>query len=268
MTWSTHFTWELVLPPSRPSRHDLAVVTRHLNPLERDVPVCVMGSTPEFRDTAARLGFSDVTVVDSSREFHAYSESLRCFNTEDNETYINADWREYFPGISKQFGAILSDLTMGNIPYADRDHLYRAIERSLSPGGLYIDKVLTRQGPLYTSSELRKIFDASPLNLASVNDFNCRALFCHAFQGEAIASSSRYDELATDFADHPVILKHIELCEKITPRGMTWYYGRNWSEVSRQYLTSALLVDQVPQPVDTPYYGHAQTFVFQSRKDY
>jgi hypothetical protein len=224
-----------------------------------------MGSTPELRDLAARLGFNKVVVVDSSSPFFAYATTLCAHNYFDNETLVNDDWRAFFGQNESTFGAILSDLTMGNVPYSDRKDLYGDIGSSLLSGGYFIDKVLTREAPLVSTEEIRNRFRSSPVNWAVVNEFNCAALFCSATHGETIDSTERYAELLSEFANYDVIVKLTNLCERITPSGMTWYYGKDWSAVAEQYMCPSWRVARIPQPTDSPYHGHAYHLIHRKR---
>ena len=61
--WDQMESWELVLPPSRPSRQHLDWFRGQVSEFPSDVPIAILGSTPELRDMLASLGFFNVYVA-------------------------------------------------------------------------------------------------------------------------------------------------------------------------------------------------------------
>ena len=53
--WDRMTSWELVLPPSRPSQQHLDWFRKHLGELQQDDPIAILGSTPELRDLLAQF---------------------------------------------------------------------------------------------------------------------------------------------------------------------------------------------------------------------
>ena len=69
--WDRIESWELVLPPSRPSQQHLDWFRKHLGKLRTDEPIAILGSTPELRDLLALLGFRNINVLERNVEFLA-----------------------------------------------------------------------------------------------------------------------------------------------------------------------------------------------------
>lgn len=242
------------------------MISAAIGTLSRDCPVAIMGSTPEFRDLAISMGFNRIVVVDRSDEFSRRMTHLMSFSGRDVEEVKIESWQEHFTGASEDYGAILSDLTLGNIPYVERRGLYDAIRNSLLPGGIFIDKVLTNEASRISMSEIRARFGEMPVNLETVNRFNCLALFCSdLYPAGELDSDKLYDQLSAELGQDPRLLHFNELCQRITPRGMRWHYGRPWSEVAEDYVTGMELICRVPQPETSPYWGHAYQFIHKRR---
>ena len=141
-------SWELVLPPSRPSQQHLDWFRKHAGELRADDPIAILGSTPELRDLLALLGFRDVYVLERNAAFLARMNGLRV--RPSTETVLYGDWMQTLPGYSGRFAAVLSDLTSGNVPYKQRREFYSLIAESLRPGGMFCDKLLSYPIPMRT----------------------------------------------------------------------------------------------------------------------
>ena len=79
-TWNRMKSWELVLPPSRPSQQHLDWFRKHATELRMDDPIAILGSTPELCDMLALLGFRDVYLLERNVAFLGKNGSLTCEN--------------------------------------------------------------------------------------------------------------------------------------------------------------------------------------------
>lgn len=260
--WSGHDSWHLVLPPSRPSTFGLRSIAEQIEPLPRRGPVAVLGSTPELRDLLARMRFEDVDVVDANDVFHKRMEPLRSWR-DSREFFVHSTWQRHFEAIDRRYVLILSDLTLGNVRYDEREALYAGIARSLRDEGLFIDRVLTNEAPKLTLGEVAREFVNMPVNLRTINDFNCKALFCSELSdGGVVDSSAFYAALEEEFAGQPTLMALIAACMHITPPGMTWDYGKPWIDVERQYVRDLSRRYRLPEPESSAYFGHAYQFTY------
>ena len=249
--WDRMRSWELVLPPSRPSGHHLAWFRRQLSGLCPHDPVAVLGSTPELRDLLALHGFRDVCVLERNASFLEQMNQLRV--TTAHETLVQGDWMQTLPDSAGRFAAIFSDLTSGNVPYSQQKDFYSLIAQSLRPGGIFCDKLLTYPIPHESVDALLTKYEAEPVNLDTVNRFNCEMFFCSALL-------SRFGKVDTDRFYAYLRQKNLGLTVRailerlplITPPGMTWYYGLPWTlvrdVVDSRLFCSAEQVEVEPSP--------------------
>ena len=54
LDWNSFNTWHLVLPPSRPDHLQLNRISDALTNKNKNQPIAILGSTPEFRDLCHR----------------------------------------------------------------------------------------------------------------------------------------------------------------------------------------------------------------------
>ncbi len=257
--WSRHHAWTQVLPPSRPTPQELTRV-RDVISTFRNPRVAVMGSTPEFRTICGQMLVTGVVTIDNSLEFHESVDPL-VTTRPTSERFVHTSWQRFFLETDDLFDLILSDLTLGNIPYEERPQLFRDIHRTLKRGGYFIDKVLTNEGRPWDAEDIGRKYAALPLNLETVNAFNCEAIFCgtHSVNG-VLNAAHAYDNLEQQLGhcDHPASL--IRECELITPRHMLWYYGLPWSDVDKYYAHGLSRVARFSQEAQSPYLHHAYQF--------
>src|SRR6266436_7110597 len=175
-TWDQMQTWNLVLPPSRPSAMQLARIASNIGDLDKTAPIAVLGSTPEFRDMLHEQGFRQIYVLERNVTFHRAMSQLRIY--QNPEKLVEGDWRQTLQNYKGVFTLILSDLTMGNIPYDDRSMFYDLVTGALRKGGLFCDKVLTHEGANLSVNKLIEKYALLPLNLLHINYFSCEMLFC------------------------------------------------------------------------------------------
>ena len=140
--WELMNNWYFVLPPSRPDERYLENIKRHIDRFDRNEAVAVLGSTPEFRDLLCEMEFKNVFILEKNKEFHLMTNAMRVYHDTKNETLILGDWMDLLPKHNNCFNVILSDLTMGNIPYNQRKEFYILLLNALKFDGLFIDKVL------------------------------------------------------------------------------------------------------------------------------
>ncbi|MBQ3182200.1 MAG: hypothetical protein IJB57_00890 [Clostridia bacterium] len=266
-TWDNILSnWEYVLPPSRPSRNELDRISEIINKYNRNEPVAVLGSTVEFRDLLYEMHFTNVYIFEKNMSFYKSLDSWKIYpNT--NETVIVGDWIDKIHIYKNLFNVCLSDLTMGNVAYEHRDVFYHSISNSLKKEGVFIDKVLTNELPLLTINELKTKYNTLPINLRTVNDFSCEALFCSELLNVGIIDTTRfYNCLKKSFANEKRLIKYIEKSHLITPENCIWYYGQPWNEVSKPYLKHLVIIDCFEDEIRSPYYGRLKIYICHNKQ--
>src|ERR1035438_1336314 len=93
--WDSMRTWDLVLPPSRPSATELDRIRSVISLLDHSCPVAILGSTPEFRDLLHECGFGRIFVLDKNRTFFTSMSEARIYDNE--ESFIEGDWLTTLP---------------------------------------------------------------------------------------------------------------------------------------------------------------------------
>ena len=263
-SWDHIDTWELVLPPSRPSKKHLGFIKRILKDIATDKPIAVLGCTPEFRDVLFELGFSNCYYIDNNEHAVSVMNSLRIYPASDK--LIQGDWIEVLGKYKNHFQVILSDLTSGNIPYEKRELFYERITSSLTKRGLFIDKVLTHQKKKKKLIDLQNKYLRLPLNLQTINYFSCDFLFNSELLDldQTVNSSLFYDILEKKYKNQR-IKKLMKLCTKITPRNCIWWYGKPWGELKRSYCTKMKQSNLFEEEVSSPYYNGLKYILNQKR---
>jgi len=262
--WNLMLHWDLVLPPSRPSAMQLAMIKSKIREIERSKCVAILGSTPEFRDLLFECGFQEIYVLENNLTFLAAMTALRVYK--NTERIIEGDWLTTLPTLKSKFALILSDLTSGNIPYDVRSQFYELIAAALIEGGLFCDKVLTHPGPHIPLPSLVQKYSELPLNLLHVNHFSCEALFCSELLDlkQQVDSSLFYSAL-DERVEHTRVRAFVEQAKKITPQGCKWWYGRRWSDLGHDYCSNLELVEAADDESTSPYYGRLKFFEFAKR---
>lgn len=264
--WDSYDTWNLVLPPSRPDERELSRIRALAIGLPKTTPAAILGSTPEFRETLASVGYQTVYCFDRSRTFFQRMTTFlgRDWKPGPNaEKLVEGDWMSELPKFRGRFSLILSDLTSGNVPYAERSEFYTCIEDALTPGGFFVDKCLTNEGHWYSDHEIRVGFDGLPVNLSTANRFSCIALFC----SQRVHSLGRVDtETLYEHLEGAHNTRHmrclIDLCRVVTPSGMQWYYGQDWTNLRAAYCPRLRRAGRFALPQSSPYYGNAFQSIF------
>ena len=252
--WDRMDSWELVLPPSRPSHQHLDWFRHHLHTLRPDDPVALLGSTPELRDLLASLRFRHIHVLERNLTFFTAMNRLRTRHA--TEILLLGDWMQTLPTCANQFAAVLSDLTSGNIPYAQRRRFYSLVAGALRPGGMFCDKLLSHPIPHESVAQLLAKYENSPLNLDTLNRFNCEVFFC----SDLLTVFGRVD--TTRFHAHlralrpgPTVTAILDRLPLITPLGMTWDYGRPWHRIQEDADSRLHCSEDILEGGDSPYAG-------------
>lgn len=261
MNWDLVNTWDMVLPPSRPSSEQLYRIQMIAHNMNRNVPVAILGSTPEFRDLLRRMDFKKIFIFDKNREFYNKMTQLMSFDTK-SECLVIGDWTDTLKDYQNSFGLVLSDLTMGNIAYEERRNFYYNINQSLVNSGVFIDKILTHDMFLKID-QLIEEFSNLPINLYTANRFNCQMLFCsELLEKTQIVDSTYIYNYLEEYVHQEWMTKLIALTEFITPRGGLWYYGRKRECVEDDFLGTFRLKMKWSEPIGSPYYLFCHHYEF------
>ena len=258
--WSLMRYWDLVLPPSRPSRRELEHIAQMARDVSRTGRVAVLGSTPEFRDWLHELGFGSVFVLERDLNFLTSIAGLRVHR--NRETIVHGDWLETLGRYKNEFSLILSDLTMGNVEYERREEFYELVAGALTDDGLFYDKVLTHPESGLDVGRLIDKYRRLPLNLLHVNHFSCEMIFCSEIITRAgLVDTTRVYDAVERLDGGPRIAAFSEAAQRITPRGLRWYYGRPWKVVEPTYCRELVRISVADDEVGSPYYGLLKLFV-------
>ena len=251
--WDAITTWDLVLPPSRPSREHLNWFRGCLRRRDRTDSIAILGATPELRDLAAEEGFSSVFVFDRSKKMYDEMSRLRIYDTPEN--WVHGDWLVALKQHKNTFGLVMSDLTSGNVAYARRVELYELIAESLLADGDFADKVLAHTKPLPPIEQVLREYEALPLNLETINRFNCEAFFFSDLITTygCVDSSAFYRDLAGRTTSRK-IMRILDELPKITPAGMKWDYGQTWAQLLMYYESALILNEEISEKEESPYY--------------
>jgi len=265
--WDSHEAWHLMLPPGRPSVDHLATFRRVINRASKfPRTVGILGSTPELRDLCARLGIMHVWVIDRNSRFHESMNRLRLLRAAP-ETVIIADWIDALTALVDTFDLLLSDLTLGNLPYERRRSFFRSVAASLKPGGLFVDRVLTNQAPAHLLADLDKKYRSLPYNLISINSFMHEYFFLSelttSFREVNVRAfteilQARWNETG-DEALHIFLTDALQL----TTPDAVWHYGKPWMQVAVDYAPELRRLETIPEKKQSLYYRRSAIFVSQ-----
>ena len=254
VNWSTYSTWDLVLPPNRPSEYLLQCLKLALTASEKIETVCILGSTPEYRLACHELNIPNVTIIDKSEEFSNYCDSLSVSNSRENKIF--GDWIEILPQFTDNFDAVLSHLTHGNIHFNHRVSFFNAIRKSLRPDGLLIDYIFQPQNSGYTIDNIINLFKERLPNIRTYNDFNCMAIF----QSDLIKQLGLVDTNAIyKYLNNMISNDHIKLIiegtKKITPPNNTWFYAFDKPPHIYNYFDGYTKIATLPEDVCSPFHN-------------
>jgi len=263
-TWDRIANWQFVLPPSRPAMWQLAHIRRVLLKIPRSAPVAILGSTPELRDLAADLGFSQIYIFEKSISAYGMMSKLRCFTNREN--FVEGDWLDTLKNYTGTFAAILSDLTSGNISYDCRETFYSFVSKALRTDGVFIDKILTHSERFDELKRLDEEFHYLPINLETFNRFSCKYYFCSELLAASMEVKSEifYEALASRFT-HPKLTCLLTGSQLITPPGCRWWYGKPWDTLKREYFGYLKSMRMVPDVPDSPYAQRCRLYFLRRR---
>lgn len=258
--WGSRHDWEIVLPPSRPSPYQLDVIRDILDTVSTDLPIGILGATPEFRDLATSLGFENVYVFEKNLQFHSHVRSERVYD--NSEQLVHGEWLETLPGFSDRFAVILSDLTSGNVPYDEHRRFYRLIADALRDDGRFVDKVLKNDAPPQTLDTLDEKYKQSSFNLRTLNRFHCEYFFTSELPYErGVVDVDGFYMTLNERFEHPTLRKLLAENKRLAPPGSVWYYGRSWESIRERYFDSLERLTTHPEPEGSPYHRRAGTLI-------
>lgn len=260
--WKNMDQWYTVLPPSRPTDIELNRIESFLLNNNRNEPIAILGSTPEFRELLSRLGFKHRYIFDRSIDFYHRMSNLIPSSVHEGEHFVSGDWINSLGNFPYFFQAVLSDLTMGNITYEDRKAFYSAISDSLIPNGVFIDKVLAFDFPVPSLDELFEKYEKLPINLRTINDFSSEVLFCSELVTKSNMVDSTFFYSLIRQGNYSEKIKFFsDAAHMITPEGFIWYYGVNWNQLKEDY--SRFFREQyvyIENDMQSPYYHRTKQF--------
>lgn len=252
--------WQQLVPPNRPSPHQLSYLETITKNLDHEIPVAVLGSTVEFRDLLFELGFENIYVFERNKSFYDQMSAERIY--QNAETLILGDWVETLPAQTNKFCLIVSDLTSGNVPYENRKHFYSSIEGALQTNGHFYDKVLTHESFLGFEMLLKK-YERLPVNNVSVNYFSCELLFCSELLiDHELVETTRLYGIIERASQNKRIGRFVELSKIITPENFVWYYGKRWAELVTAYCSGLTKLNELADFTDSPFFERAKIFHF------
>lgn len=256
--WDNWNKWAFVSPPSRPSRAQIRAADAIIKGVKKDKPVCVLGSTIEYRSLLARSGFTEVYVIDQSEYFKEWSNQFLPAEVVGREKYIHSDWVSALSEFKGVFSAIFSDLTIGNAPFDHQVPLLEEIAKALGPDGIFLDKLLHLSGHLHSIGGIDDRFKCCPISIDSANDFNCRAVFTSSLLEEfgCVDTSRIYSELRRQISNINT-RSILELTvTSITPEGCIWYYGPETKKMWSEYRQIYSIQRTIPEPRTSPYFSN------------
>ena len=170
------------------------------------------------------------------------------------ESLLHGDWLQVLPHCPRKFAAVLSDLTSGNVPRSQQRQFYSLIAQSLRPGGFFCDKLLSYPIPHENLDDLLAKYETAPLNLDTLNRFNCEVFFCSdllSIFGKV--DTDRFYAYLRDRHVGPALKAILQHLPRVTPPGMTWHYGQPWEVVQRSFDPTLHCTDEVLEDSPSPY---------------
>ena len=237
---------------------------KHLQARERASRIGILGSTPELRDLVGKLGFRRVDVLDRDKGMFLQMTKLRTGTSK--ESFVKGDWQETL-GIRKgYYGAVLSDLTGGNIAYDEREEFYKSIACALEENGVFLDKCLTHPRPHEDLEELLEEYEWWPINWQTVNWFNCQVFFCSTLleRSERVDTSDFYGTLL-ERPHRDNLSRILQMMPQVTPKDMVWHYGRRWNEIKYMYEKNLVAKETVEERKGSPYYRRMKCIAWMRR---
>ena len=124
-----------------------------------------------------------------------------------------------------------------------------------------MDKVLTHNIPHISLASIKDKYEKLPINLSTVNNFNCETLFCSELLCDEIIDTTKfYQILSKTYNNSSKITKFIEKCKLITPEDCVWYYGKSWEALKAAY-TKSYNNTVFDDKTSSPYYKRAKHYI-------
>ena len=263
-SWENFKTWQSVTPPSRPDNWQLSIIKNELKNFSKKSKIAVLGSTIEFRDLLAQLGYNNIYVFERNLKFYNYITEFAKFEPE--ETVICGNWVDTLKNFEAHFDVVLSDLTSGNIPYLARNDFYRDISKTLLSSGIFIDRILTKSCPFIPLDNLISKYEKIEVTNQSVNSFNCEVLFCSTLLDNVdrvVDTNMFYDYLLS--LNNPRITEFVIACYEITPRNCVWWYSLDWPYELNMYKKYFKILRKYKEPDSSEYFNRAILLISERR---
>ncbi len=257
--------WMFYLPPGRPSMNDLKTiqeVIRNRFSVFPKIEALILGATPEYRDLLYKLG-AKVAVVDKNPDMIEAMSYLRVFESKE-DIYVE-DWFDFLPKYKDSFNLVMADFTQGNMHYDKHEEFYRLISNTLVKNGHLIERVLTfrNRSLVHSSTDLFNEFASSPLNLITLNNMMFKLFFTSDLvcKWGMVDVDRMYEVIQERSVEFPGIQKFIDFMKEfIFGEGIVWYYGKEWSKISKNYFKYLRLVEEIPD-TESVYNGFAYIIV-------
>lgn len=263
-SWRNFKSWQSVTPPSRPDNWQLSIIENELKKFSKKSKIAVLGSTIEFRDLLAKLGYNNVFVFERNLSFYNYISNFSKFKCE--ETVVAGNWIDTLSEYRECFDVVLSDLTSGNIPYSVRNDFYRDISNSLVFSGIFIDRILTKSCPFVPLDTLINKYEKTEITNQTVNSFNCEVLFCSTLlenPQKVVDTNMFYDYLIS--LNKPRITEFVKACYEITPRNCIWWYSLDWKYELNIYKNHFNIKQEFDEPHTSEYFNRAKLLISERR---
>ncbi len=236
--WKHFSSWDTVLPPNRPGRVETEFLRTCLFNVNKDLAI-VMGATPEYRNLLKLLGFKAIVVIEKNLSF-LHSLSHLSIDSEV-EMIVEGDWLEVLPDYRGRCSVVISDTTLGNVPFDSQDSLQASMCEALKPEGILFDRVLHYREGLCSWDSINETFRFLPLNLETANLFHIMAVFRSPVIAEdgKVKAKSAYDSAVKQ---NPQLRGVTELTKLwVTPEACEWYYDgqfRHPLKIYNHFLSS------------------------------
>jgi hypothetical protein len=230
--WKHFSSWDTVLPPNRPGRVETDLLRTCLLNLSKDIAL-VMGATPEYRNLLKLFGFKSIVVIEKNIPF---LNSLSHISIDSEvETIVEGDWLDVLPDFKGKCSIVISDTTLGNVPFENQDSLQALMCEALKPEGILFDRILHYREGLCNWDSINETFRFLPLNLETANLFHIMAIFRSPVIAEIgkVNARSAYDSAVKQ---NPQLRYITELTKLwVTPEVCEWYYDGQFRHPFKVY---------------------------------
>ncbi len=123
--------------PSTPSKDEIKIINQYINKIlkkNKRPEVLILGCTTNYRKPLAKRGIA-TTMVDISKDMYdANTSALK--GMKRKEKFVKGNWLTF--NLKKKFDLILADYSINNVPYKDRDKMYKNTLKHLKEDGIVI----------------------------------------------------------------------------------------------------------------------------------